>query len=316
MIPEQACEGFVSSGEPGDYNRPMLIGLKLDVGFAEDEACRRLYGRHEILPFLRELGVDAVETAVGPETETSTLMEHIARCIGAGLKVSLHPYSEGTIFNPAHFSHDENNACRGLHQHFLAIAAEAARQQGSATIVNIHSAAGTASQARDFLLDQSISFFSWAGDWCRHNAPEVGVAAELQISPNPDEPRQRIGDTYEELLEVASESGVSACWDFGHAYWNAYRYRWPLYPPEALLPRISHVHCHDVHNGDHQPLLYDTVPWRDFLRLLIDGGYDGRIILEVPPSEFLNAGGIRTLVDSLQSLRAWVQQCRSDAQVP
>jgi len=294
----------------------MLIGLKLDVGFADNEEYRRLYGQREILPFLRELGVEAVETAVGPETETDALMKHIARCIGAGLKMSLHPYSEGTIFNPTHFSHDENNACRGLHQHFLAVAAEAARQQESAMIVNIHSAAGTASQARDFLMDQSISFFSWAGDWCRHNAPEVAVAAELQISPNPDEPRQRIGDTYEELLEVALRSGVSACWDFGHAYWNTYRYGWPLYPPEALLPRIGHVHCHDVRNSDHQPLLYDAVPWRDFLRLLIDSRYDGRIILEVPPSEFLDAGGIQTLTDSLQLLRAWVQQCRSDAQVP
>jgi sugar phosphate isomerase/epimerase len=292
----------------------MLIGLKLDVGFAKDDTHRRLFGQRDILPFLRDLGLEAVETAVGPETETDALMEHIARCIDAGLNVSLHPYSEGTIFNPARFSHDGDNACRGLHQHFLSVAAEAARRQQAPTIVNIHAAAGAATQARDYLVDQSISFFSWAGQWCRHNAPEVAVAVELQISPNRDEPRQRIGDTYEELLEVASESDVAACWDFGHAYWNAYRYGWPLYPPEALLPRIGHVHCHDVRDSDHQPLLYNAVPWRDFIRLLIGRGYDGRIILEVPPSEFLDAGGIQALTTSLQSLRAWVRQCRSDAQ--
>ena len=55
-------------------------------------------------PFLRELGFDAVETPVGPETQTDELRDHIARCVGAGLKVSLHPYSEGTIANSLYFS--------------------------------------------------------------------------------------------------------------------------------------------------------------------------------------------------------------------
>ena len=40
----------------------MLIGLKLDIGFERDETCRRLYGEREILPFLKELGIEAVET--------------------------------------------------------------------------------------------------------------------------------------------------------------------------------------------------------------------------------------------------------------
>ena len=131
----------------------------------------------------------------------------------------------------------------------------------------------------------------------------MGVTVELQISPNADEPRQRIGDTYDELLEVAERSGVDACWDFGHAYWNTRRYGWPLYPPEALLPHIRHVHCHDVFGGeDHQPLVYGAVPWRDFLTLLTDHGFDGRVILEVPPTEFPKAGGLQSLLDSVQAL--------------
>ena len=133
--------------------------------------------------------------------------------------------------------------------------------------------------------------------------PAVSVTVELQISPNADEPRQRIGDTYDELLEVAERSGVDVCWDFGHAYWNTRRYGWPLYPPEALLPHIRHVHCHDVFGGeDHQPLVYGAVPWRDFLTLLTDHGFDGRVILEVPPTEFPKAGGLQSLIDSAQAL--------------
>jgi sugar phosphate isomerase/epimerase len=287
----------------------MLIGLKLDVGFSHDEVYRRLYGDREILPFLRELGFDAVETPVGPETPTDELREHIARCVGAGLKVSLHPYSEGTLANSLYFAPDENNPCRRMHQRFFTLAAEAARLAQYPTIVNIHGAAGTDKDPREFLVERTIAFFTWAGQWCRENAPQVGVTVELQISPNADEPCQRIGDKYEELLEIVqrtnpapAEAGV--CWDFGHAYWNTRRYGWPLTPPETLLPHIRHVHCHDVSGGeDHQPLVYGAVPWRDFLKLLRDHGFDGRVILEVTSSEFVKAGGLQSLIDSVQALK-------------
>jgi sugar phosphate isomerase/epimerase len=287
----------------------MLIGLKLDIGFAEDEVCRRLYGDRDILSYLRKLGFEAVETPVGPETQPEALRAHIARCVEAGLKVSLHPYSEGSIFNPAYFSSRPDNPCRALHERFLVAAGEITRLQHYPTIVNIHGAAGASTDARQDLLSQSIAFFSWASAWCRQNAPEVGVTVELQISPNADEPRQRIGDTYTELLEIATRSGVRVCWDFGHAYWNTFRYGWPLYPPDALLPHIGHVHCHDVRhydNGgeDHQPLVYGTVPWGDFIKLLVEHGFDGRIILEVPPTEFPKADGLPSLIASAQALTA------------
>lgn len=291
----------------------MLIGLKLDIGFETDDVYRRLYGSRDVLAFIRGLGVEGVETPVGPETETPALQDHIGRCVDAGLKVTLHPYSEGSRFNPAFFAPDEDNPCRVLHERFFLLAAEAARRQQFPTIVNVHAAAGTSADPRPHLLDRSIAFFIWAHDWCRDNVPDVAVAVELQISPDPNEPRQRIGDRYDELLEVSIASGAMACWDFGHAYRNARRHGWPLYPPATLVPRIGHVHCHDVCGDDHQPLLYDTVPWKDFLRLLIGRGFDGRIILEVPPSEFLRAGGIDTLTASVQSLRDWTRQCRAEA---
>jgi sugar phosphate isomerase/epimerase len=291
----------------------MLIGLKLDIGFAQDDVYRQLYGKREVLGYLGKLGVEAVETPVGPETSTAELREHIARCAEVGLSVSLHPYSEETIYNPAFFSADGDNPCRVLHERFLGLAAEAARLQGCSAVVNVHGAAGTAADSRRHLVDQSVRFLTWAGEWSRRNAPQVAVAVELQISPNADEPRQRVGDSYDELLEVAKAGGVPACWDFGHAYWNTRRFARPLYPPQELVARIGHVHCHDARDEDHQPLVYNAVPWRDFLKLLIDSGFDGRIILEVPPSEFLRAGGIRTLSASVEALRTWVQQCRSAA---
>jgi sugar phosphate isomerase/epimerase len=291
----------------------MLIGLKLDIGFAQDEVYRQLYGGREVLGYLTGLGVEAVETPVGPETRMEQLREHVARCVDAGLKVSLHPYSEGSVCNPAFFSGEGENPCRDLHERFLELAAETTRLQRYPTVVNLHGASDALVDSRRSLVDRSVSFFRWAGEWCRRNAPEVAVTVELQIGPNGDGPRQRVGDNYAELLEVSTAGDVPACWDFGHAYRNAHRFGQPLYPPPELLARVGHVHCHDVHGDDHQPLLYNVAPWRDFLKRLIEGGFDGRIILEVPPSEFLRAGGLETLTTSVKELRAWVQQCRSQA---
>jgi sugar phosphate isomerase/epimerase len=281
----------------------MLFGLKLDIGFAHEDVYWWLFGDRDILPFLKELGFGAVETPIGPGTDLDRLREHVACCAGAGLKVSLHPYSEASIFNPLYFSLDEDNPCRELHERFFSVAAEAARMQQSPTIVNIHGAAGGGADAREHLLSQSIAFFTWAGRWCRENAPQVQVTVELQISPDRAEPRQRIGDTYEELLDVAVQSDVGVCWDFGHAYWNTRRFGRPVTPPEALLKRVIHVHCHDACTEDHQPLVHNTVPWREFLTLLRDHGFDGRVILEVPPDQFLRAGGIQSLIDSAKALK-------------
>jgi sugar phosphate isomerase/epimerase len=286
----------------------MLIGLKLDLGFSEDQTYRRLYGDRDILAFLRELGFEVVEAPVGPGTQPQVFRDHVARCVDAGLKVSLHPYSEGSIFNLLYFSPEADNPCRALHERFLSLAAEAVQRQQFPTVVNVHGAAGTAADCRQHLIDRSIAFFTWAGEWCRRNAPDVSVTVELQISPNAGEPRQRVGDSYDELLEVATRSGVAACWDFGHAYWNTYHYGWPLHPRDALLERVGHVHCHDVRDEDHQPLVYDTVPWRQFLTHLNAHGFGGRVILEVPPDQFLRAGGIQSLIDSTRVLKAQIRQ--------
>jgi sugar phosphate isomerase/epimerase len=150
---------------------------------------------------------------------------------------------------------------------------------------------------------------SWANEWCGQNAPDVQVVAELQFSPDAEEDMLRIGDTYDELLELAMRCEIPTCWDFGHAYFNTQRLGVPLYPPEALLERIGHVHCHDVCHMDHCPLIYDTVPWKDFIRLLIEKDFDETIIIEVPPSAFLAAGGLESVNRSIEALTNWIEQC-------
>jgi len=289
----------------------MLIGIKLEIGFWKHELYGRLYGDRKIPEYLRELGLAVIETPIGLETEREALKEHVTHCSNAGLKVSLHAYSENTVCNPAFFGLGDDNSCRRLHQRLLSLAAEACCVQQSPTVVTIHPAAGGCEDSRRALVERSVSFFSWAREWCCRNAPEVHIVVELQISPDPEEPLQRIGDTYDEVLEIVMRSDIQACWDFGHAYLNTQRYGVELYPPEALLPRIGHAHCHDVHGDDHHPLVYNIVPWKHFVRLLINSGFDDTIILEVPPLKFLNAGGIPSLTSSFKALESWIKQCNS-----
>ena len=288
----------------------MRVGIKLDIGFSESEVCRELYGDRDILAFLTELGVEAAETPIRPETDGTALLDHVRRCCAAGLRMSFHPYTERKPSNPAHFSMDEGNLCREVHERFFSLAAKTARIQNAETIVNIHPAAGVEEDDRRDLIDQSVRFFDWAREWCSEHAPAVRPLVELLIRPNPDETIQRIGDCYPELLEIVERAGVDASWDLGHAFMNARRFGDPLAPPAELFGRIVHVHCHDADQNDHQPLIFGNVPWQRFLEELAATGFNGTVILEIPPRHFLAAGGLDTLTRSFKLLISYVEKIR------
>jgi len=289
-------------------------GIKLNIGFSEDELCRQLYGDRDILGFLRKCGIDAVETPIRPTTDDSRLFDHVRLCNDAGFRVSVHPYTEGKPSNPGLFSMDVGNPCRTMHERFLGLAAETAAIQQAETVINIHPAAGGRDISRPMLVQQSIRFFSWAQEWCIAHAAGVHPTAELQIRPDSDEPIQRTGDTYSELLHIAQNSGTDVCWDFGHAFMNARRFGLPLDPPAELQALVAHVHCHDANTDDHQPLLFGNVPWKRFLNSLTDNGFDGTVILEVPPRHCLSVGGIEGLEQSLRSMVERIETSRANTQ--
>lgn len=280
----------------------MKIGVKLDVGFDRDPLYRQLYGTSDVPGRLRDLGAEAVEMPLGPESERDAATRQARRCRAAGLQVSFHPYSEGLAANPAHHTGPSSEPA-AMHARLLRIAADIADEQGD-TVVNIHSAALRDEQAsRQALVDRSVAFFSWARDWCREHADRVRPVAELQIAPNPDERLIRIGDTPSELEEVVVRSGVGACWDAGHAVLNHRRFGTDVDPSQALLHRIAHVHCHDVDESDHRPPRPGDAPWRRFIHRLAATGYVGTVIIEVAPPAFLAAGGLSAVRESIATVR-------------
>jgi len=281
----------------------MTIGVKLDIGFKNSDSCHKLFGHRNALSLITKLGVRAVETAVDLKTDFSSLAEHIRLCTSEGVRMSLHPYTEGTVCNPGHFS-KLDPYCRQFHTRVFVAAEDAAVRQGATAVVNIHGAAGPNGADRRPLVEESVRFFSWSREWCAENAPRVKVVAELQFRPHANEAIQRIGDNYEELIEITERAKVDACLDLGHAYMNAARFGVPLEPPVELLKRIAHVHCHDADEIDHRPLIHDRVPCERVLLEAVEHGFDGTVVLEVPPKTYVEAGGFDTLVQSIQKLKA------------
>ena len=59
--------------------------MKLEIGFAEQDAWRTLTGGRDVLALLRGLGVSAVETPVGAETDVVCARASPSSLRGGGL---------------------------------------------------------------------------------------------------------------------------------------------------------------------------------------------------------------------------------------
>lgn len=279
----------------------MLVGLKVHADYETRDAYRRLFDGKDVPSRLAELGIEAVEIPLYATTDQDAASSGAQRLIEAGLRVSFHPYTEGTSANPAEFAGLASVAA-AQHERFFATAARAAEVQGE-TVVNIHPAAADSTRSRTELIDRSVSFFSWAKQWCSDRAPSVIPVAELQVAPLAGESITRVGDTPDELERVVTRSGVPACWDVGHAVWNHRRFGSRLAPTDELWGRIGHVHCHDVDEVDHRVLRRGRAPWRDFLEELSGRGFSGTVIMEVTAPTFLEAGGLSALETSIAVVR-------------
>ncbi|MDG5815051.1 TIM barrel protein [Chitinispirillales bacterium ANBcel5] len=287
----------------------MRLGIKLDLRFSRSEKLRELFEGRDILNTLFDLGIRAVEIPIGETTDRKRMADHFAKIIESGLVVSIHPYSEGTKFNPLYFSPTPKDPCRLFHEEIFLLALDAAVLQKQRVIVNLHPAAGPASVPRELQLERSAKFFGWSNRWCEEFAQGVIPVAELQIAPNRDEGLFRIGDTFEELEYINSYSSSGLCWDFGHSFLNHIRYATTPLPPPHLIEKIVHVHCHDALDGvDHMPLLYANSGWEYNLITLRQRGFDGTVILEVPSKNFLKAGGFESVERSVKNLKKVLDQ--------
>lgn len=272
--------------------------MKLDLDFDRSDAYRRLLGEGSVPARLNDMGIQAVELPLGPESDLAEVTRKAHECRDAGLYVSLHPYTELRDANPAYFDGPGSEPAT-THERFLELAAGLSRDQGE-TVVNIHPAAVLDDGLpRAELVERSVQFFSWANDWCAQHAAEVRPVAELQVAPDEGEGLIRIGDNPDELALIVEGSGVAACWDVGHAVWNNRRFGTSPHPSDELWQRIGHVHCHDVDEGDHRVLRRGDAHWQRFLQSLSDTDFAGTVVIEVAAQTFIDAGGQSALEESI-----------------
>ena len=108
--------------------------------------------------------------------------------------------------------------------------------------------------------------------------------------------------TYEGLLRMwrrIDHPRAGFCWDVGHAYRNVTEQGLALEPPKAFLEHTIHTHIHDLSDTGqtHWPLTRGVVPLETFAEALVSIGYGGVYNLELSPTRFGRAKGVREGVD-------------------
>ncbi len=221
----------------------------------------------------------------------------IEQSLKAGLKVNFHPYTEGKC-NPSSFEDKDDNPAREMASEFLQFCHQVSQLQGRRTVLVLHGASTTnignpslRERGREFFKERTNQFFKWMERYILEKKLNVLLVSELQIPPSVKENFLRVGDSYTEILETLSGTGLGICWDTGHGYFAHLRKGISLFPPEDFMKKVKHLHLHDVRGGeDHQPILAGTIPLAKYLKLLDESCFSGDITLEFSPRAIASFG--------------------------
>ncbi len=291
------------------------LGFKLSLDWRDQQGRGLLPPLEEDLyEFLRRRGFRHFEFGVGACTdpaEAALLQQEAAACRAQSLAVCLHPYLRGAE-NPAVFGRS------GQVSRAMAAIAEAARRVAGVceapVAVVLHPAelafdrlVTDASDLRRRLFERSHLFLADLEQRMAESGGAARAVVEHQVPPAPGEDVIRIGDTYAELLDVVSGTGLGLCWDTGHYLLSVQRHGQDERPSEEFVQRVAHVHLHDVVEGeDHRVVAAGSERVACYLRMLVERGFDGAVTLEYSARAIWAAEGFAQAVDrSLRALSAW-----------
>jgi sugar phosphate isomerase/epimerase len=124
--------------------------------------------------------------------------------------------------------------------------------------------------------------------WLRAN----GASTALEVCRH--RPGGPLGGTYAEVMaivraaEAALGTTLGVTWDLGHTTWNHLQGCDALWPDEAFLTRVTHVHVHDVGptGRTHFPLDEGRAPLPGFVERLRGVRYAGTWDLELYPARW------------------------------
>jgi len=218
---------------------------------------------------LREAGLQALEFELWDgDPDWPRILPLMEDCRRLGFKLSFHAPYRGA-YNVVGFAGERREELAAASAPLLDVAARFA----PAPVV-VHGARSE-TQPRESLYTDTVAFLEWA--LARY--PLLTLALE-NLGPNPH--WTKIGETRAEILRIVEELGdprLGLCWDMGH---DVLAGRLSV-PDEAFLQHVIHVHLHDVDESgkDHYPLLYGRVPYRTWVPLLAQRGFEGIVTLEL-----------------------------------
>lgn len=294
---------------------PFDLGFKLPLDWRELQRRGTLPSFDgNVYLLLHHIGFDYIEFSTGScqsDEEISLLRHEADACRENGLRVALHPYLVG-LSNSAFFDIEED--CSAALQCIIHAALITA-VSGKPVSVVLHPAEysyGAAESdmdaARCMLLTRSKAFFAEIERKANEFHPKVQPLVEHQVPPAAGQRLIRIGDTYEELLDVVADTSLKLCWDTGHYILSTERYGQSKQPPDRFLERVGAVHLHNVVDGrDHQPITEHSHQLKEYIRMLQSNNFNGSLTLEYSMEGITSRGKVlEVLEDSVDILFRWM----------
>lgn len=278
---------------------------------------------------LKEIGVYGVEVSILSHGDRETdqaalaqLMEWVRPWHDAGLHVYVHPYTKG-LANPSQCTAANSRVVYDAFRAVADTAVEVAALGGAPIVLTYHAAELGASDAfpdprqhRDLMLQRSSAFFGFGYGYLEQFDGQVLLVSETQLPTFPDELAIRTGDRPDEVVKTIGNQAAGVCWDTGHYLLSVERAASPLEPTPEFVATVTHMHIHDVVDGqDHRALRPDSTHVAHYVGLAAANGRLRSITLEYDYSQNHRtatgadgAGTLRHLEEAVALTQSWSQR--------
>lgn len=290
----------------------MIEPVKSKYGFSLRSTWLKDLGGRDLVKSLAKMGFHYLEIMPNSAQDAGfTLSEIVDVILDQNLYACFHaPYAVSDQLTRS--GQGDAPEVRNILQPIFDEALRAALLQNSQVIINIHGASGLKNPPiKPEYFQRTLQMLKWISGEAELSGENIQIAIELlPYAQN----RTRVGDRYKDLVKLVRQinsSKLGIGWDMGHGWVSRLRQRDFGVPGPDYLKKVVHTHIHDIdpEGWDHAPLVYHTLPLRQYIQLLTGVGYSGTWLLEIDPKQVARIGrAIPVIEDSLRKLQEIVEQ--------
>lgn len=281
----------------------MRYGIKVNPPETLAVEWRAIYGEPaEFFVKARRLGADFVEFVFEEGSVTADVLALGRLAAQAGLFSAAHPY----LFGPMAAEAFSPVGAGKLFEPLLDLGQRLSDLTGRPLDMVFHGGHANVKPHNRGLAQATSAarqFFRWAAQQTAARFPGVRILCETQMPhERGNDGLVRVGDTYETAMALVEGSDVRLCWDFGHTFSAVLLGKHAELPGQTFVRRVGHVHAHDTAKTpagaiDHRPLGENLCPWRQYMRMLKDVGFDGNMLFEVGLLPLGGYGGLSRMLE-------------------